>query len=147
MKVFKVKTYLLDAEPIQPTVKHKGDAGMDFYALLDYVIKPHTHSIVLTGYGVIIPEGYVGLLKPKGGNNHLIGSGVVDSNYRGEILFKVWNTFDQDMVIRRGDAVGQMIILKCLDPDPIEEIDLSEVDETNRGATGGIVEERINKWD
>jgi len=147
MKVFRVKNSFIDVEPLEPTVNHKGDAGMDFYALLDYVIKPNHWAIILTGYGVIIPEGYVGLLKPKGRNNHLIGSGVVDSNYRGEILFKVWNTFEYDMVIRRGDAIGQMIILKCLDPDPIEEIDLSEVDETNRGATGGIVDQGIEKWD
>ena len=92
----------------------------------------------------------MGLLKPKGSNQHMLGSGVVDSNYRGQILFKVWNTFDSgefpaDMVIMRGDAIGQMVILKCLDPDPVEEITPEEAGVTNRGATGGIV--RDMTWD
>ena len=135
---------------ILPTVKLKGDAGMDFYAVEDWIIKPHRYGIIQTGYGVIIPEGYMGLLKPKGSNQHMLGSGVVDSNYRGQILFKVWNTFDSgefpaDMVIRRGDAIGQMVILKCLDPDPVEEITPEEAGVTNRGATGGIV--RDMTWD
>lgn len=143
MKVFKKEW----DNGILPTVKLKGDAGMDFYAVEDWIIKPHRYGIIQTGYGVIIPNGYVGLLKPKGGNQHLLGSGVVDSNYRGQILFKVWNTFDEDMVIRRGNPIGQMIILKCLDPDPVEEIEPEEAGVTNRGASGGIVEQRMEKWD
>ena len=49
------------------------------------------------------------------------------------------------MVIRHGDAIGQMIILKCLDPDPVIEVSPEDVDVTNRGATGGIVRDKT--WD
>ena len=146
MKVFRTKHEWTSNTAVLPTVKHKGDAGMDFYALDDWVITKHRYALVNTGFGVVIPEGYVGLLKPKGANQHLIGSGVIDSNYRGEILIKFWNTFDADLIIRHGDAIGQMIILRCLDPDPIEEVDKSMLVETNRGETGGIVKER-KTWD
>jgi dUTP pyrophosphatase len=141
MKVFKFKE---DAQ--LPTVKHKGDAGMDFYAYGNWTLLPHELVVVRTGVGVIVPEGYVGLLKPKGGSNHLVGAGVVDSNYRGEVLVKIYNPYEPLVTIEHGQAVGQMIFLKCLEPE-VDWIDLSEVDETNRGATGGIVDERINKWD
>ena len=42
---------------------------------------------------VEIPAGYVGLVKPKGRNDHLLGAGVVDAGYQGEILVKVVNPF------------------------------------------------------
>lgn len=135
MKVFK-----LDEFAILPTINHLGDAGMDFYALKDYVIsQTRPVGIIETGIGILIPDGYMGLIKPKGGADYMIGGGVVDSNYTGEILFKILNHYHADIIIRRGDAVGQMVILKNLTPTGIEEIPLEDVPETNRGATGGIV--------
>lgn len=142
MKVFK-----LQGDAVLPTIKHIGDAGMDFYAYNNWVIKPHLTEVVSTGIGVIIPKSYVGLLKPKGGSHWMLGAGVVDSNYRGEILFKVVNTSDRPISIMHGQPVGQMIVLKNLVPTGIEEIDKSTVADTNRGATGGIVDQRITKWD
>lgn len=144
MKVFKLNGW---AE--LPTVKHIGDAGMDFYAVDSWIVKPHSHQVITTGIGVVIPEGYVGILKPKSRSNHLVGGGVIDSNYRGEILFKVYNPYDDAFTIEHGQPVGQMIVVKCLDME-VEEIDeeewLSSAD-TNRGATGGIVDQKIRRWD
>ncbi len=151
MKVFK-----LDEDAYLPTINYLGDAGIDFYALGDYVIKRNYKAVIRTGIGILIPDGYVGILKPKGKDDYMIGSGVIESNYIGEILFKILNHYPVEWIIRRGDAIGQMIILKNLAPTGIEEIDKEIVTETNRGESGGIVKELtadyynslgIKKWD
>ena len=141
MKVFK-----LFEDAMLPTVKFKGDAGMDFYAYDNWEIPAHRYKVIGTGVGVIVPDGYVGILKPKGGNNWMLGAGVVDSNYRGEILFKIWNTYDESFTLLKNEPLGQMVVLKCLDIE-IEEVRARHVDHTNRGATGGIVDQTIGKWD
>ena len=58
-----------------PTHNNEGDAGLDFYALEHTHIEPHSFKIVRTGIRVEVPEGYVGLLFPKGKNDHLLGAG------------------------------------------------------------------------
>lgn len=141
MKVFKLYEHA-----VLPTVKFKGDAGMDFYAMDNWEVKAHSSQVITTGIGVIVPEGYVGILKPKSRNNHLVGAGVVDSNYRGEILFKIFNTYDKPFTIEHGQPVGQMIVVACLAPE-VEEVRARHADYTERGATGGIVDQRINRWD
>ena len=139
MKVFK-----LDELAYLPTVNYLGDAGIDFYALHDYLILEDNFTIVKTGIGVIIPDGYVGLLKPKGSSAWLVGAGVIDQNYRGEIIFKIYNTYSTSFIIAEGNPIGQMIILKNLAPTGIEEIDKGMVADTNRGESGGIVDQIVS---
>ncbi len=125
-----------------PTRKHPDDAGIDLYAVEKTEIPPHQFGIVPTGIGVQIPPGFVGLLKPKGRSNHLLGAGVVDAGYQGEILIKVANPTDEPLVFDAGDAVGQLLILPVVTP-PIEEISPDEFNQkpTARGASGGIVDQ------
>lgn len=123
-----------------PTVKHEHDAGMDFYSLEDYVIKPQTFQICRTGIIVEIPQGVVGQIWPKSKNGWLIGGGIVDWTYQGEILFKIFNVSDYDIVIRYGDPLGQMVFVYNLEPT-VEEVDEIHVEKTARGSTGGIVTE------
>jgi len=141
MEVFKLR-----ADAVLPTIKYEGDAGMDFYAVDNWLVKPHNFAVITTGIGVVVPEGYVGILKPKSRSNYLFGAGVIDSNYRGEILFKVFNPYDKSFTIEHGQPVGQMIVVKGLDLT-IEEINVADIGNTNRGATGGIVDQRIDRWD
>ncbi|MFA5837392.1 MAG: hypothetical protein WC837_10605 [Bellilinea sp.] len=123
-----------------PTRKHPADAGLDIYAVDAVKVAPHNFAIVPTGVTVEIPDGYVGLLKPKGRNNHLLGAGVVDAGYQGEILVKVANLTDQSVVFGPGDAVGQLVILPVLTPE-VEEVSVAEIHtkKTTRGGAGGIV--------
>jgi len=140
METMKIRVSRLDENALLPRVNHEGDAGMDFYSLEDYIIKPHWYQIVKTGIKVNIPNGFVGLLWPKSKNNHLLGAGVVDYTYGGEILFKVVNYFDHELVIRHYDPIGQMIVVVNLPPEIVEEeFELN----TARGSTGGIVEQLV----
>jgi len=111
---------------------------MDFYAYGNYIIEPHNTKIVHTGVTVEIPEGYMLLLKPKGKNDWLIGSGVVDTGYEpGEILVKIINPYDRPIAIRDGDAICQGVLVKISAPEIIEVKEMKAKSE--RSGKGGIV--------
>jgi len=116
----KIHYHKLYSDAIAPTHNHRGDAGLDFYAIDYDGIAPHSYKLIKTGIAVQIPEGYVGLLFPKGKNDHLLGAGVIDTYYEGQILFKVVNYTDKPMTILIGDPVGQMIIVPFVEPEPVE---------------------------
>ena len=123
-----------------PTRKHPEDAGIDLYASENLIIPPLSQRIVSTGVTIELPAGTVGLLKPKGRSNHLLGAGVVDAGYQGEILIKVFNPINEELKIKAGDAIGQLLVIPILTP-VVSEVDLSEIhkDNSQRGSTGGIV--------
>lgn len=139
MTKYYVKVEKIHEDAILPTRKHPHDAGMDFYADGDFVIEPHKMKHVTTGIRINLNAHKVfGLLKPKGKNNYLVGAGVLDEDYRGELIFKVFNPTDEKLIIRYGQAVGQVVVMPCLYPDIVEE---AVVDDTVRGGTGGIITE------
>lgn len=136
----KIRAARLQDNAVLPTRKHPDDAGIDFYASEDKVIPPHSMDVVGTGITVEIPQGYVGLLMPKSRNDHLLGAGVVDAGYQGEIRIKIANITDDPLDITAGQAIGQMLILPVETP-AVEEIPLDRIHQqrSERGATGGIL--------
>ena len=79
----------LDPRAVSPGRKHPEDAGIDVYALEACSVAPFSHKVLRTGVTFDVPAGTFLLVKPKGRNNHLTGSGVIDAGYQGEILIKV----------------------------------------------------------
>ena len=120
-----------------PTRKFPTDAGMDVYALNDECIFPHSFKIVKTGVTCEFPEGTVIFVWPKSRAEFLIGAGVIDSNYQGEILIKVFNVSNESLHIKKGQGIAQLVITPVLTPF-IEEVDEIHNDKTERGDTGGI---------
>jgi len=131
----KIPYHKLYSNAFDPTHNHKGDAGLDFYALEYTVIDPHDYELVKTGIAVQLPKGYVGLLFPKGKNDHLLGAGVIDTYYEGEILFKVVNYYQNIIHILPNEPVGQMIIVPFAEPEPVEGWIKRD---SERGDSGGI---------
>ena len=129
-------------DAILPVRKYKIDAGIDFYAYGDYIIAPQTSKKVHTGITVDIPVGYFMLLKPKGGSDWLIGAGVADAEYQGEFIFKVFNPYARQVIIRHGDAIGQAVLIPISTPS-IKEVSLDKIhqDISIRGTSGGIHED------
>jgi len=125
------------SEAVAPTHNNTGDAGLDFYSAEDTLMRPNSHTVVGTGVRVEIPEGYVGLLFPKGKNDHLLGAGVIDTYYEGEILFKIVNYYNKYTKIKFGDPVGQMIIVPFVEPEP-QQVFALESRDSGRGDSGGI---------
>lgn len=141
-----VKFRKLVPEAVTPQYAQDGDAGMDLTATSFRVTD--TFMEYGTGIAVEIPHGYVGLLFPRSSITKLPAGvslknsvGVIDSNYRGEILVRfelpyatVAKMYDEfpSMPIQ-GDKVAQLIIM------PYPKVQLEEVEElsdSNRGQGG-----------
>ena len=140
-----VKLKKLVEEAVIPTYAKPGDAGLDFVAT-SYEYKPEIDCHVYgTGIAIEIPEGYVGLCFPRSSNrrtsayltNHV---GVIDSGYRGEIMFSFKNRDRDTTTIAQlerpyniGDRIAQIIIV----PYPtINFVEVDELSKTERGEGG-----------
>ncbi len=136
----KINAAKLNSAAVIPTRKHPDDAGIDFYSSEEKVIPPHSFDVVGTGITVEIPRGFVGLMMPKSRNDHLIGAGVIDAGYQGEIRIKVANLTDKPLDIRPGQAVAQMLLVPIVTP-VVAEVppDRIHLQKSERGATGGIL--------
>ena len=93
-----------------------------------------------TGVIAEIPEGYVGLLIPRSSLGakglRLVNTiGVIDSDYRGEIMAIVENTSDVPFTIDRGERFVQLVVVPC-PYMKVEEVELGNLSETERGDGG-----------
>lgn len=140
----KIAKYYSDVK--LPERKHSTDAGLDLYAYINdvnsksIIIKPGEFCIVETGVTVEIPMGCVGLIWPKSKSDFLIGGGVVDSSYQGQILVKIMNVTKETVYIYHGDAIAQLLIQPVLTPE-VNEVSMSDIHrkKSERGDSGGIV--------
>ncbi len=109
------------------------DAGIDIYADDNYTLFPGDIAKVKTGIKLQIPEGHAGLIWDKSGiarqRIHVIG-GVIDSNYRGEIIILIKNLSEDIFNISRGQKIAQILIQKIETPKITENY---INDETERG--------------
>lgn len=153
-----LKIKKLNPNAIIPKYGSTDAAGMDLYALLDKDterILPNETKLIHTGISVAIPEGYVGLIFARSGlaTKHGLAPankvGVIDADYRGEIMValhnhqsemkaKSWDEGDFNPAynaeaINNGDRIAQMVIVPYVHAD-LEEVD--ELDETVRGEGG-----------
>ncbi len=129
----------LDPGVTAPTRKHPQDAGVDVYANESLTVPPFSYRVVHTGITLEIPEGTMLMVWPKGRNNHLMGSGVIDAGYQGEILLKVVNYSWKFLRIHKGEAIGQLVHIPVI-CDEVSEVSLQEVHRqvSVRGGSGGI---------
>ena len=133
----KVKVKKLHPDAVIPKYAKPGDAGLDLTAVSETWNETNTMVTYDTGLSIEIPEGYVGLLFPRSSISKtklaLTNSvGVIDSGYRGPIMFK-FNYYEEGMVYEVGERIGQLIIM------PYPQIELEEADElssTERNAGG-----------
>ena len=136
-----IKIKKLDKRAVIPTFGSEHAAGIDLYAILDesLTIKPHETVVVHTGLAMEIPVGYAGMVFARSGLSTKKGLapankvGVVDADYRGEIMVALHNHSDIDQTIDHGERVAQLVIM------PYLKVDFKEVDElsnTTRGEGG-----------
>lgn len=141
----KVKIKKLHENAVVPQYAKPGDAGMDLTAITVYA-DGDGNLVYGTGLAVEIPEGYVGLIFPRSSNakkdlyltNHV---GVIDSGYRGEILFKfrkVESVHENRRCYTVGDRIGQLIIMPypAIEFEEVEELAASERGAGKFGSTG-----------
>lgn len=137
-----VKIKKLNEKAIMPSYGTVYAAGADLYACMEtsVTIQPGETFMVHTGIAMEIPEGYAGLIYARSGLATKKGLapankvGVVDSDYRGEIMVPLHNHSQQAAVIEDGERIAQMILTPYLTAVFTEAVSL---DETERG-TGGF---------
>ena len=131
----------LDPRAKLPTYGSAYAAGADLCALLDAPadIPAGATLLVRTGLAAEIPEGYAGLIYARSGLASKRGLapankvGVVDADYRGEIMVALHNHSDQTQTIEAGERIAQLVIAPFLAAS-FEEAD--ELSDTVRGAGG-----------
>lgn len=130
---------MLDDNAYAPERAYDADAGYDLRTPCRFVVAPFTvmsgagSATIDTGIHVEIPHGCVGLLKSKSGLNvhhNIIGTGVIDEDFNGSIVVKLYNLGPEEYIFQRGDKIIQLLIQKVEKP----EIELvTELEETERG--------------
>lgn len=133
-----IKCKRIDPEAKLPTRKHPTDAGIDVYSLEATTIGSHSIKVVRTGVTFDFSNNTVTFVWPKSKNDHLVGAGVVDETYQGEILVKICNISDHPIIIPKHTGIGQLVIVPVLCPE-IKEVDEIHEVKSERGDTGGIV--------
>ena len=127
----------LDPRAVLPQRGSALAAGLDVCAIEDVEIGPKQRAMSRTGLAVAIPAGFYGRLAPRSGLAAKKGldvlSGVIDSDYRGEILCLLYNTSDEIINLPAGSKICQLIIEQIITPEAAWATDL---DETARGAGG-----------
>lgn len=123
----------LDKGAYAPVRVHDTDAGLDVRAMHGGTIPAKGSMTFKTGVHVELPEGTAGVLLPKSGlmtKQDVITFGVVDQEYRGEVMVHAFNLSDEPYWVEAGDKISQMLVLnvRC---EPVEI-----VDELNEGARG-----------
>ena len=137
----KVSVKKLNENAILPTYGTEYSAGADLYACIEepVTIGPGEAFLVHTGLSVAIPEGYAGLIFARSGlavKQGLAPSnkvGVIDADYRGEIMVSLYNHSGESRIVEPGERIAQMVITPFLKADWQESEELSE---TERGAGG-----------
>ena len=132
----------LSDKAVIPQYATAGSAGMDLHACIDeaIVIAPGQRVKVPTGLAIALPSpGYAAFLFPRSGLGVKSGItlpncvGVVDSDYRGEVIVGLVNLSDTPYTVQSGDRIAQMVIL------PVAQAHIQvveELDDTDRGVGG-----------
>lgn len=142
MKRCKVQIKKLNQHAIVPTNGSEKAAGHDLYACLENAVEISEGETVKigTGVAVAIPDGFFGAIYARSGLATKSGLrpancvGVVDSDYRGEIIVALHNDSNEVRYVENGDRIAQLVVTPYL---PIDLYEVDELDETARG-TGGF---------
>jgi len=134
-----MKLKRLSPYAIIPGRAHPTDAGLDVFTKYAHTtwIDPHKDYLIEIGWAMSLPDGWVAIVKEKSGlawNKKItIGSCVIDSSYRGEIMIHLFNNSDERIEFAPGSAIAQLVIVPCWCGNPRVVDDL---DETDRGEGG-----------
>lgn len=135
----KVRLVKTDPNAIIPSYGTEFSAGADLYSLSEAVIGAGETYVVHTGISLEIPEGLVGLVFARSGLATKRGLapankvGVIDSDYRGEIMVALHNHGDREQRIEKGERVAQLVLVPYITADFIET---DTLENTERGQGG-----------
>lgn len=141
MEKFNINIKKLNEDAVIPTYGSEYAAGFDLYSVSneEITIKAHETVLVKTGLAMEIPEGYAGFIFARSGLATKKGLapankvGVVDADYRGEVMVALHNHTNEDKTIEAHERIAQMVIMPFLAANFIE---VDELSDTVRGSGG-----------
>lgn len=137
----KVNFIKLNEKAVKPTYGSQYAAGADLYACEggEVTVNPGETKIIHTGLALEIPEGYAGLIYARSGIATKRGLapankvGVIDADYRGEIMVSLYNHSSQPQTIADGERIAQLVITPFL---TVEFNETQQLSDTARGDGG-----------
>lgn len=137
----------VDERAKTPIRAHQTDAGLDLFVHTAKVQKDTNYKYIKIGFGVCveIPKGYFGLLVPRSSTSKKLemqqinGVGIIDSDYRGELMayFRFTDGRDPNLPENLIDlldiAIAQLVIIPCALPQLVEVESLSDTKRSSGG--------------
>lgn len=127
----------------EPKKAHSHDAAYDLMMsskdATRFILAPGAFAMIPTELSVAIPEGYAGLVLPRSGLAAKYGvtvlnsPGLIDPGYTGEIKVVLINLGHEEFVVKNGDRVAQLMIVKT---EQVMFNRVTSLDETQRGNGG-----------
>ena len=130
-----------DAIPL-PHYATAGSAGLDMRACIDEPLTVHPGDTVLVPTGLAIhvaDPALAAVLLPRSGLGHKHGlvlgnlTGLIDSDYQGQVFISCWNRARDSYEVQPGERIAQMVFV------PVEQVEfrlVEEFDSSDRGAGG-----------
>lgn len=141
-----IKYKVLNELAKEPTRGSEYAAGYDLYAATDREISlfPHTTQLIGTGLAFELPDGYFGAVYARSGLASKKGLrpancvGVIDSDYRGEVMVALHNDSDHIMTIDAGERIAQLVLMPYVNMtfEQVEELNTTNRGEGGFGSTG-----------
>lgn len=124
-----------------PTRGSEQAAGWDLYSNNEQAVTVEAHATVMigTGLSMAIPDGYFGAVYARSGLASKQGLrpancvGVIDSDYRGELIVSLHNDTDESKTINPHERIAQLVVMPYLS---VEFDEKDTLDETIRGNNG-----------
>jgi dUTP pyrophosphatase len=125
-----------------PEYATSGSAGLDLRVCIDAQkeLLPNQTYLFPTGIAIYLKDpAWVGIIVPRSGLGHKAGivlgnlTGVIDSDYQGEIKLSIWNRSMERFVVEPGDRLAQLVVM------PVAQMQLEVVEQfqsTQRGSDG-----------
>ena len=137
----------INAEFGLPRYGTDGAAGLDLSACIDgpMTLQAGATELIPTGIAIHIADpNYAAVLLPRSGLGHKHGivlgnlTGLIDSDYQGQVLVSCWNRGTAEFTIHPGDRIAQMVILPVTRPEfnVVESFEKSDRAENGFGSTG-----------
>lgn len=139
----KIRVKKLYKDSIVPRYQHSDDACFDLHSHEMVTIFSGSFATVGTGIAYEIPNGYVGIIRPRSGlaSKYAVranSSGVIDPGYRGEVKCTMINLGENSFTINSGDRIAQMMIQKIesVEFEIVEDLSSTERNVGGHGSTG-----------
>ena len=141
-----IKYKILNELAKEPTRGSEYAAGYDLYAATDNELNIPAHTTVMVGTGLAfeLPDGYFGAVYARSGLASKKGLrpancvGVVDSDYRGEVMVALHNDSSDTKTIEAGERIAQLVLMPYVNMtfEQVEELNTTNRGEGGFGSTG-----------